>query len=173
MGQISSRILMNLVKDILDLAKIEAGTFDLFIRPFVIKVLLEEIKFIFGQQWETKNLYLKIDWDPNLLKKRFSSDISRIRQVLLNLISNSFKFTEHGGITVSVELYNKPMDEGVRRYLHFWVSDTGIGISEEDKKGLFKMFSTVKKHKEVFNWKGTGLGLTITQKLVHLQNVID
>ena len=162
---------MNLVEDILDLAKIEAGKFDLTIKPFAVKVLLEEIKFIFNQQCEQKGLYLKIEWPDKILGARFSSDISRIRQILLNLISNSFKFTNQGGIKISVDAIFKPIDGGIRRYLNFWVSDTGVGISEEDKKGLFKMFGTVKKHRETFNWKGTGLGLTITQKLVHLQSV--
>ena len=168
MGQISSKILMNLVEDILDLAKIEAGKFDLLISPFYIKGLLEEIKFIFRQQWDQKGLYLKIEWEQRLLETKFNSDISRIRQILLNLISNSFKFTENGGITISVKSFIKHENHESKRNLHFWISDTGVGISAEDRKWLFKMFSVVKKHKEVFNSKGTGLGLTITQKLVNL-----
>ena len=137
MGQISSKILMNLVEDILDLAKIEAGKFDLLISPFYIKGLLEEIKFIFRQQWEQKGLYLKIEWEQRLLETKFNSDISRIRQILLNLISNSFKFTENGGITISVKSFIKHENHESKRNLHFWISDTGVGISAEDRKWLF------------------------------------
>lgn len=168
-GEISSRILLNLVEDILDLAKIEAGKFTLNKEPFVISKLIDEVKFIFGQQCHQKGLYLRVEGHEELLNSRLNSDMSRIRQVLLNLISNSYKFTSEGGIIIKLESYYRQEEENTStKCIRFSVTDTGIGISKEDKKGLFQMFGVVLKHKEQFNMKGTGLGLTISQKLVNL-----
>ena len=84
------------------------------------------------------------------------------------MISNSFKFTHQGGITISFSLQH--FIEGFERSrgLEIQVKDTGTGISENDKKGLFKIFGVGNKHRDQFNMKGTGLGLTITQKLVEI-----
>ena len=77
----------------------------------------------------------------------------------MNLISNSFKFTNQGSVTVGVT-------QTAHDTLEFEVTDTGIGISESDSTGLFQMFGMVHKNRDEFNMKGTGLGLTISQKLV-------
>ena len=106
--------------------------------------------------------------------------MNRIRQILINLISNSFKFTNKGGITLSVRLFSKLVRGIDTKCIEFVVSDTGIGISDEDKRGIvccelifnvfigiFKLFNAAKNQRDVFNMKGIGLGLTITKKLVH------
>mmetsp|Transcript_20377 Transcript_20377/g.18047 ORF Transcript_20377/g.18047 Transcript_20377/m.18047 type:complete len:166 (+) Transcript_20377:104-601(+) len=86
----------------------------------------------------------------------------------MNLISNSYKFTQKGYIKVSVIPYQELNLEGPL-FLKFIVEDTGIGISEkEDKPNLFKMFGMIRTHRDTFNLKGTGLGLTISEKLVTL-----
>mmetsp|Transcript_37764 Transcript_37764/g.43407 ORF Transcript_37764/g.43407 Transcript_37764/m.43407 type:complete len:88 (+) Transcript_37764:508-771(+) len=85
----------------------------------------------------------------------------------MNLISNSLKFTQEGGITVRINI-NKVFDEAAfqyQRHLEFWVKDSGIGISREDSKNLFKLFGTIRKHQEGLNKRGTGLGLSISKKL--------
>ena len=86
----------------------------------------------------------------------------------MNLISNAYKFTNEGGITIKIKVQQSRKVFLESRYLCITVSDTGLGISESDKKGLFQVFGTVSKHRDQFNMKGTGLGLTITQKFVKL-----
>ena len=127
---------MNLVEDILDLAKIEAGNLDLNFNPFVIASLINEIKFVFENQCNKKHLYFNIDCENNILAARFNSDMNRIRQILINVISNSFKFTNQGGITLSVRLINKLIRGADTKCIEFVVSDTGTGISDEDKRGI-------------------------------------
>ena len=135
MAQVSSKILSNLIEDVLDFAKIEAGNFDLNLGLFPISTLIEEIRFIFENQFEKKHLYFNIEWEENVKNSQFNSDFARIRQILINLISNSFKFTHQGGVTVNVSLFTKIEDNLNQQYIKFTISDTGSGISEEDKQG--------------------------------------
>ena len=113
-----------------------------------------------------KGIYLTINWDKDTLQSDFNSDIGRIKQILMNLISNAYKFTNWGGITISIHIKRQVIGFERIRFLIFNVQDTGIGISEADRKGLFHIFGMIHKHRDQFNLKGTGLGLTITQKLV-------
>jgi len=92
----------------------------------------------------------------------YESDPGRIKQVLINLISNSVKFTPKGGIKLLIE--EKIGSHWVE--LIFSVHDTGIGISQKDKKNLFKMFGMEKKQIKVINQHGTGIGLVISKKIV-------
>lgn len=166
-GKVSTTVLMSLVEDILDLAKIEAGTFSLKIDKFNIHQLVEDVEYIFGFQCQQKGIQFKFDLHRSLLNSTFHSDIGRIKQILLNLVSNSYKFTEKGSIRIKITKI-KAFDEHTMSYrteLQFEVIDTGIGISKKDAKGLFKMFGTVKKNHSKYNSKGTGLGLTICKKL--------
>lgn len=91
-----------------------------------------------------------------------------MKQILINLISNSFKFTNQGKIHVSISSYKERDFERSERFLKIIVEDSGIGISDQDKASLFKLFGIVHKHREKLNMRGTGLGLTISQKLVEL-----
>ena len=110
-----------------------------------------------------KGLEFDIKVPDNLLLQSYKSDQGRIKQVLLNLISNSLKFTERGGsITVEISQITKSYDE----YLQFSVIDTGIGIPDEDIPKLFQMFSMLDQHKMKMNQKGTGIGLAISKKIV-------
>ena len=141
--------------------------FNLNEKPFEIGVLINEIEFIFENQWKQKGIWLRVEWDKRLRRMMFDSDADRIRQILMNLISNSYKFTNYGGITITLNLINRNRVNN-SRFLKIKVSDTGIGISEDDKKGLFQIFGMIHKHRDEFNMKGTGLGLTISQKLVNM-----
>lgn len=96
----------------------------------------------------------------------FYSDTGRIKQVLMNLISNAYKFTNQGGITLKISLMPRRLDSN-QNSLKFEVHDTGIGISQKDSENLFQMFAMVNKHRNDMNMRGTGLGLTISQKLVN------
>ncbi|CAI2387846.1 unnamed protein product [Moneuplotes crassus] len=166
-GTISAKVLENLVEDVLDFAKIEAGVFSLSSETFCVKTLIDELSYIFRVQCETKGLRFEVFCDQETRDFEFYSDLSRIRQALMNLVSNSLKFTSNGSIRVMITPFKSLENDG-KSGLKFQVSDTGVGISEEDQKNLFKLFGTVSKHKETLNLKGTGLGLTITHKLVTL-----
>ena len=106
--------------------------------------------------------------DNSLANSTFNSDLCRIKQVLINLISNSFKFTERGGITLEIAKTHKFDELSFARvsYLQFKVIDTGIGIAQSDIPHLFKLFSMVEKHKTSINFNGTGLGLSVSKLLV-------
>ena len=95
--KISTTSLMSLVEDILDLAKLEAGTFLLNEQSFTIKTLIQDIENIFTFQWVQKGITFKVEISKELSESLFCSDIGRIKQILMNLISNSFKFTQVGG----------------------------------------------------------------------------
>ena len=92
----------------------------------------------------------------------FRSDVKRVKQVLVNLISNSYKFTETGSISVKVRLVHRNNSQ----LLQFSVVDTGIGISEQDMPKLFKMFGTIQKNINQLSPSGSGIGLSISKKIV-------
>ena len=166
--KISITSLMSLVEDILDLAKIEAGTFSLNEQSFSIKSLVQDIQYVFEFQCAQKGIYFNVDVDRGLLDETFCSDMGRIKQVLNNLISNAFKFTLQGGITLHISLktaFDAESFERVR-YLKFEVSDTGVGIDKKEIPKLFQMFGMVHRYHDKLNSKGTGIGLTISKKLV-------
>ena len=133
-GEISSWLLLNLIEDILDMAKFKANMFKLTISEFKLSSLLTEIDFLFAFQWIERNLQFKIVWDQYIFNNIYESDSKRIKQILINLLSNSIKFTERGSIIVNV---NKFEQEG-ETYLEFIIRDTGIGISEDDIPQLFR-----------------------------------
>ena len=157
--------MLSLTEDILDMTKMEAGIFSLNEAPFIVGTLITEIKYMFGMQWERKGIRFDVFCSEELLKERFNSDMGRIKQVLMNLISNAYKFTDRGGIDLRVRLRSRMLEDQKTRYLEFTVSDTGTGISKEDSQNLFRMFGVIKKNRE-FNMRGTGLGLTISKRLV-------
>ena len=133
-GDISSCLLLNLVEDILDLAKFNAKMFKLNIESFKLGSLLEEISFLFKFQWDEKNIDFRIIWDPVLLNSTFESDAKRIKQVLINLASNSIKFTQKGEISISVSTF----EVNGENFIKFQIKDTGMGINKNDIPKLFK-----------------------------------
>ncbi|AMV71417.1 ATP-binding protein [Desulfuromonas carbonis] len=159
----SSEVLLDLINDILDLSKIEAGKMTLGCGPFILRQLIAEACDLFLVQVERKGLtlqYAVADDIPALLE----GDAKKIRQILLNLISNSVKFTELGGITISVR---RDDASGRPEMLCFAVSDTGIGIPPEYHRSIFESFSQVDDSRSR-SFGGTGLGLAIVRQLVEL-----
>ena len=116
----------------------------------------------FGFQWAEKHLDFKIKCPSSIKDSVFSSDQKRIKQVLINLISNSFKFTERGIIEIKITELKKNGEN----YLKIKVYDTGIGISKDDIPKLFKMFGMLSKRRQQLNQSGSGLGLSISKKIV-------
>lgn len=161
--KISADSLLNIINDILDISKLEAGKIELNINEFDIKILIENIFSLFTNEAYKKNIdivYKKDKSIPSILK----GDEQKIRQILINFIANAIKFTEKGKILVEIKNIGKK-EKGIE--IEFSVLDTGIGISENVKKNLFKPFvqgdaSYTKKY------KGTGLGLAISKQLVEL-----
>ena len=154
---------MVLVDDILDLAKFDSNRFLLNISKFKLREVIEEINYIFKFQWDEKHLAFNILWDPEVVDSYFCSDSKRIKQVLINLISNSFKFTENGGIRIEISDYVHHR----KKYLKFSVTDTGIGIHKDDIPKLFAMFGMIRKNNssQLNKW-GSGIGLWISKKIV-------
>ena len=108
--------------------------FKLNISSFKLSALLDEINFLFEFQWIERRISFKIVWDPDIIDWFFESDSKRIKQVIINLVSNSIKFTEKGGIIIRVSRFKTNNEI----FLKFKVKDTGIGINQSDIPKLFK-----------------------------------
>jgi PAS domain S-box-containing protein len=161
--RLSGDALLSVINDILDYSKIETGNMTLEEFPFEISRCVEEAIELMSTRVSDKGLELLYFVDPDV-PAIIAGDITRLRQVLLNLISNAVKFTEEGEIVIRVELEERIGDEAVIR---FSVRDTGIGISPQAQRKLFSAFtqadsSTTRKY------GGTGLGLAICKKLAEL-----
>ncbi|CAI2382787.1 unnamed protein product [Moneuplotes crassus] len=167
-ASISSTTLLSLVEDILDLAKIKSGTFSLNINSFRLRELMNEIDYIFGFQCTQKKLDFEISYTNCCPETIAVSDVGRVKQILINLISNCFKFTQRGSISVKIsELRELEMETfESHSYFKFIVEDTGIGIAKENQKNLFQIFGKLDQDDKNINDKGTGLGLNICKKLV-------
>jgi two-component system, sensor histidine kinase and response regulator len=163
MVKTSAHSLLTLLNDILDFSKIEAGMLGIEESDFVLRQNLGETLKTLGLRAHEKHLELawRVDAD---VPDHLVGDLGRLRQVLVNLVGNSIKFTERGEVVVEAEKESE-LDERV--VLHFRIRDTGIGIPKEKQNAIFEAFtqadgSTTRKY------GGTGLGLTITKRLVEL-----
>ena len=161
----SSRALLIIINDILDFAKIEAGELDIIKTPFNITEVLNDIYLLFEVQLLDKNLELIIDYKKDFTHI-FIGDPRRIRQVLINLIGNAIKFTPQGHVKVSLEY--EPKENGLVE-LSINVSDTGIGMSQEESKAIFDRFKQVDDSISR-KFGGSGLGLTISKEIMRLMN---
>ncbi len=159
----SSRTLLYLVNDILDLSKIEARQLSVEVITFRLRDLVEDIIDQFRDQVVEKEIELILDL-PVDLPDTLRGDPLRLRQVMVNLISNAFKFTEQGEIRIAIQCDN-PAQDHVN--LTFLVSDTGIGISPDKQETVFQAF-TQEDSSTSRKYGGTGLGLTISRELVLL-----
>ena len=161
----SADSLLTLLNDILDFSKIEAGKLDLDLSPFALRESMGEALKALGHLAHRKGLELAWHVDAGV-PTWLVGDSGRLRQILVNLVMNAIKFTEHGEVVVSVKVESETQEEVE---LHFSVRDTGIGIPAEKRDLIFAAFtqadsSTTRKY------GGTGLGLTISQALVKLMN---
>jgi signal transduction histidine kinase len=159
--QMSGTVLINLVNDVLDLAKIEAGEVEMTPEPFSLKTLIDNAVSIVRTSAREKDLKLSVLLDHSLPRTLLGNE-PRVRQVLLNLLGNAVKFTEHGQITLRVEHRGSTeAGEAVR----FSVADTGAGIPEIKYERLFSRFS---QSRSAGRSRGAGLGLSISKQLVGL-----
>jgi len=154
----SGEMLLSLIEDILDFSKIEAGRLDLEPRAFSLSDMAEQVVELLAPRAQAKGIEIAAFVDDRL-PARTIGDPARLRQVLLNLAGNAVKFTEHGGVSLSIEPALKPGD------VSFRVRDTGIGLSADDQQRIFREFEqadagATRKH------GGTGLGLAICERIV-------
>ncbi|MEG0861440.1 MAG: ATP-binding protein [Pseudomonas sp.] len=160
----SSATLLQLICDVLDVSKIEAGQLVLEVSEFSPLELVHEVIQGYSAAATSKGLQLYACLDPHL-PERLIGDVSRIRQILNNLLSNAVKFTDCGRVVLRVRLLHR---EGERSGLLWQVSDTGKGIAEEDQAYIFEPFYQTEGNTHVV--AGTGLGLPICQRLTQLMN---
>jgi signal transduction histidine kinase/CheY-like chemotaxis protein/HPt (histidine-containing phosphotransfer) domain-containing protein len=157
----AAETMMQVINDILDDSKIEAGRMDLVQDVFDVREMAEEVGQLFAGRAETKNIELICRVEPTV-PKTVLGDVLRLRQVLGNLLSNAVKYTEQGEIQIRVGLDD--IQESKCR-LYFSVADTGPGIPESEQAAVFEAFTQLSNAKRV---GGTGLGLSIATRLVKL-----
>ncbi|HWT13715.1 MAG TPA: HAMP domain-containing protein, partial [Allosphingosinicella sp.] len=164
--------LLNLINDILDLSKIESGTISIEIGDMPLSGLKQHMERTFRQLAADKGLDLKIEFDENL-PATIRTDEKRLQQVVLNLLSNAFKFTSDGSVTLAARLAesgwnsNHPVLRNFDHAIEIAVTDTGIGIPEDKQRLIFEAFqqadaTTSRKY------GGTGLGLSISREIARL-----
>ena len=160
----SSGNLLQLICDVLDVSRIEAGQLQLELNTFSPLELIEEVVQGYSGAAQAKGLQLFALIDSTV-PEWLSGDVTRIRQILNNLLNNALKFTDYGKIVLRLKMDSRD-DERVM--LHWQVSDTGKGIAHEEQAHLFEPFYQVESAKNVV--AGTGLGLSICKRLMHLMN---
>ena len=161
----AARTLLGLVNDILDFSKIEAGKMEIIPVEYHISSILNDLVNMIQTRAEKKGLDLRINVSPNIPSVLFGDEI-RIKQVITNILTNAVKYTEEGSVTLNVT--SRPIDDE-KIYLCVSVSDTGIGIKQEDIQKLFSAFERIEE-KRNRTIEGTGLGMNITQRLLKLMN---
>ncbi len=157
----SAQFLLSLVNDILDMSKIENGKMQISVGPLSLTSLADKLENMFGIQAEESGVSLSVSCDVDDV---LIGDDVRLQQVLANLLSNAFKFTEAGG-SVRLSLA-RICSESDRVAVRFEVADDGVGIHEEDLERIFASFEQAAENRR--NAQGTGLGLAISSSLVHL-----
>lgn len=162
-SKLASKNLLQIINNILDFSKLKKNKFEREDINFNLSEYLDEIKQIFTYNARSKGLYFKLEIQEDF-PKRLSGDITKLSQVLINLISNAIKFTASGGVTLKA-LYKKL--ENNKIHLVFKVEDTGIGILEKDKERIFNAFeqSDISTTRE---YGGTGLGLAISKMMIQV-----
>jgi CheY-like chemotaxis protein/signal transduction histidine kinase len=164
--------LLNLISDILDLSKIESGTVSVDAEEVFFASLLDMVARPFRHEAENRRLSFEVHTDPHLTRS-LVTDSKRLQQVLKNLLSNAFKFTEHGGVNLSVSVAaggwsdDHPVLGAAAAVVAFQVSDTGIGIPSEKQRIIFEAFQQADAGTSR-KYGGTGLGLAISRELASL-----
>ncbi len=161
----STESLLQIINDILDYAKIEAGKLAIVACPFNLPATIEKIVDLLMDQARSKGLTMNTRIAPDV-PEIFLGDVHRLRQILVNLIGNAIKFTEKGGIDVEITRTQKPLPDD-RIELKFLVRDTGIGIDLEIQEKIFAAFTQADNTRTRVHG-GTGLGLSISKQLVEL-----
>ncbi|HZX76180.1 ATP-binding protein [Lysobacter sp.] len=164
MAQDSAGALLQIVDDILDFSRIESGRLELEVAPFDLRMLADSVVGLLALRAQEKGVRLcsVLDWR---LAAQFEGDATRVRQVVMNLMSNALKFTHAGHIELSIELVDE--EEGMHQVLRIAVADTGIGIPPQQLGRLFQPF-TQAEASTTRRFGGTGLGLSICRRLADL-----
>ena len=162
-AQKSSDCLLSLINDILDFSKIEAGRIELDPVDFDLRLLLEDVAEMMAPKAHKKGLEVCCDLSPDF-PTQIKGDADRLRQIVLNLVSNAVKFTEKGQVVIRARV-DEQCHDGI--LIRFEVSDTGIGIPADRTDKLFKLFSQVDAS-TTRRFGGTGLGLALCKRLVEL-----
>jgi len=163
--QVSGEMLLSVINDILDFSKIESGKLELENAPLDVKALVRDIYDVQLPKAKEKSLRFEVLMQPQV-PPFIIGDVTRLRQILLNLVSNALKFTDSGSVRIGVRLASDQVPTADRPFqLLFAVTDTGIGISKEQMQRLFQPFAqaTVSTSRK---YGGTGLGLVICKNLV-------
>jgi signal transduction histidine kinase/CheY-like chemotaxis protein len=160
----SGESLLDIINDILDYSKIEAGKMQLEVASFDLEDLIEDCLQLFGATASKRNIDLMGGVHPDV-PSCLEGDPTRLRQIIINLLGNAFKFTSKGYVAVEVTLDDASTSEEL--VLHFSVQDTGIGIASDTQKQLFDAFSQADSS-TTRKYGGTGLGLAICRSLVEL-----
>ena len=160
----SSDHMLDLINDILDLARLDSRLLYTETIPLKLEQVLQKIKQLLGEQARSKSLQLSLDNRFHSINRQLLGDPIRLQQVLLNLLSNAIKFTPEGEVSLTVTPQAISSDKA---RLLFEVRDTGIGMSDEQQKKLFQPFSQM-DNSTARKYGGSGLGLSISQKLVKL-----
>ncbi len=151
--------LLRIVDEVLDISKVESSHIEIENIPFSLTKLIEEVTSLFSMKAIEKGLKLSVSISSNV-PEHIISDPTRLRQILINIIGNAIKFTHTGSVTVEVTMKTESEIE-------FLVTDTGIGLSEEQASGLFQPFSQADSSM-TRRYGGTGLGLFLSRKLANL-----
>ena len=165
--QENGKQLLNLINDIIDIAKIEAGELTINKEAFDLNLLISNIYSNCRKQFADQLHHIDFTYLASLENESIFlfSDSTRIQQVFNNLIVNAFKFTESGSIQIGYEIENR---ESTYPLVRFFVKDTGIGIRKEDHEVIFNRFGQLRQGESKAKPQGTGLGLAISKNLVHL-----
>jgi len=153
----AGRHLLDLINEVLDLSKIEAGRMDLYLETFQVRNLVDDAIHSVEPQLEKNGNKVEIHFDPEI--RAMHADLTKVRQCLINLLSNATKFTENGVISLDV-LHDK---QEIRDWVIFEVTDSGIGIPPEHLRKIFEPFSQADSS-TTRKYGGTGLGLVISQR---------
>ena len=159
----AAQILHSLINDVLDLSKIESGKMEIIPVEYQLSSLINDLVNMATIRAKAKNLELKVEVDPELPSVYFGDDV-RIRQVLMNLLTNAVKYTNEGSVTLTVK--RTLVLDGLA-ILTFSVTDTGVGIKQEDMEKLYAAFERIEEENHR-NEEGTGLGMSISTSLLEL-----
>ena len=159
----AGKTLLSLINDILDFSKVEEGKMEIIPTEYDLGAVISELAIMVSDRAERKGLELKVDVDENIPSMLIGDEV-RIKQCILNILINGVKYTEKGSVTLKVSYEDKDADN---IYLIAQVIDTGIGIKKEDMEKLFSPFTRLdqKRNKSI---EGTGLGMSLTMKLLEL-----
>ena len=163
----SGKTLLQLINDILDLSKIEAGKLELNYKPIQLESVLSDINTVFMQKMAEKQIDFKIEINNNIPKYLILDDI-RLRQILLNIVGNALKFTHQGYIIIHIGGITNPSKQQINLFID--IEDSGIGIAPNQLKAIFLAF-TQQKNQSV-QYGGIGLGLTICKRLIEIMGGI-